>query len=315
MARRLLFLAPAALCIVMMTLPAYGYVAYDTHLRFLEFVTKDVMRLIPRAMGSYMYQNRSDFLRGMTFMTRDIMGNPRKIKDMEEVRREAYARLMRDIPYCVEAFKGGEIKLDTSHTNLAGRLGMIGYSIILLKMPEFPDLIYLEKFSRSLDELVSDNVIDVWVFYDGYGDYNCLGELMEMLKSTDIPGFKHVRNRNYNATMREDMYAFFRAPEQFDKQIVLSNRQINDIYSDMVNSVADAFVYIWKTSGMDLSHPSYAAPPGTVIDRPSRRRILVGGTVQKPARAVERVEAERAEEAAPEAVPPEEAGAAAQTTE
>ncbi|MBM3300182.1 MAG: hypothetical protein FJY85_09525 [Deltaproteobacteria bacterium] len=314
MARRILSLAPIALCIMMMTLPAHGYVAYDTHLRFLEFVTRDILRLLPRAMGSYIYQNRYDFTRGMTVMTRDIVVNPLKIRDLEEIRKDAYARLMRDIPYCVEAFKGGEIKLDTSHANLAGRLGMIGYSIILLKIPEFPDLIYLEKFSRSLDELISEGVIDVWVFYDGYGDYNSLGELMESLRANDMPSFKHVRNKNFNATMREDMYAFFRAPDQFEKQIVLSNRQINDVYSNIINSMVDAYMYIWQTSGMELSHPSYAAPPGTIIDRPSRRRILMGGSVQKPARAVERVEPERAEEvAAQQALPLEEAGAASET--
>ena len=89
-------------------------------------------------------------MRGMTFMTREIQVNPGKCKDLEEIRREAYERLSRDIPYCVEAFKGGEIKLDTAASNVAGRLGMIVYSIMLQKMPAFPDLEYLEKFSMVL---------------------------------------------------------------------------------------------------------------------------------------------------------------------
>lgn len=284
MARRLIRILPSLVLVFATAFPAWGYVAWDTRVRFMEDLTKDFLRLIPRSMGKYIYENRYDFFRGMTFMTRDVMSNPRKIRDMEEIRREAYARLMRDVPYCVQAFKGGAIKLDTHANNLAGRLGMITYSIILQKMPEFPDLIYLEKFSRSMEELISESVIDVWVFYDGYGDYCSLGELMETLKMGDMPTYKYYRDRNFNAKMKEDMYAVFRAPEQFTPHIVLTNRHVNNIYSNMINAIADTFTYIWKASGMDLAHPSYAAPPGTIIDRPSRRAILSGGSVQRPSR-------------------------------
>ncbi len=282
MARRLMCILPSVVLVLATVFPAWGYVAWDTRVRFMEDLTKDFIRLIPRSMGKYIYENRYDFFRGMTFMDRNIMSNPRKIIDMEEVRREAYARLMRDVPYCVQAFKGGAIKLDTHANNLAGRLGMITYSIILQKIPEFPDLAYLEKFNRTMEELVSEGVLDVWVFYDGYGDYCSLGELMETLKVGDMATYKHIRDRDFNAKMKEDMYAVFRAPEQFTPHIILSNRQVNNIYGNMVNSVADTLTYIWKVSGMDLAHPSYAAPPGTIISRPSRRAILSGGSLQKP---------------------------------
>ncbi len=129
----------AGLLVIIIASPASAYIPYDTHEMFLETVTRDLLKLLPRAMGSYIYNNRYDFLRGMTFMTRDIRVNL-KNKDLEEIRREAYARLMRDIPFCAEALKGGELKLDTSATNIAGRLGMIAYSIILVKMPAFPDV-------------------------------------------------------------------------------------------------------------------------------------------------------------------------------
>ena len=286
MARRLMHLLPVLVLVFTTSVPAWGYVAWDTRVRFFENVTWDFIRLIPRSMGKYIYQNRFDFFRGMTFMNRNIMSSSKKILDMEEVRKDAYARLMRDIPYCIEAFKGGEIKLDTHANNLSGRLGMIAYSIILQKTPEFPDLYYLERFTRSMEELVTDNVIDVWVFYDGYGDYNSLGELMETLKSANAPTLKYVRDSTYNAKMKEDMYSIFRAPEQFTPHLVLSNRQVNNIYSNMINSIADTFVYIWKKSGMDLAHPSYSAPPGTIIDRRSRRSILAGGSVQRPGRSM-----------------------------
>ena len=313
MTRALKKLLPAVLFSILMSLPAYAYVAYDTHVRFLETVTRDVIRLVPRSMGQYIYQNRYDFLRGMTFVDRDVMSNPRKILDLEEVRSQAYARLMRDIPYCVQAFKGGAIKLDTSQNNLSGRLGMIGKSIVLTKMPEFPDLKYLERFSRAMDELIADLVIDVWVFYDGYADYNSPGELMETLRTDKTPTLRHVRNPNYNSTMREDMYAIFRAPDKFNRHLVLTNQDVNNIYSDMINSIADAYTYIWKHSGMDLQHPSYAAPPGTIIERLSRRRLLAGGAVQKPSRPVEETEEEAPETG--ESLTTAEEGAAAETVD
>ncbi len=46
---------------------------------------------------------------------------------------------------------------------------------------------------------------------------------------------------------------------------------MNDMYNSVVNNILDAYNYMWKCSGMDLAHPSYAAPPGTVITRSSRR--------------------------------------------
>jgi len=287
---------PAALLVVLVAFPARGYVPYESDVKFVEIITKDICKLLPRAMGLYVYQNRYDFLRGMTFMTREIRSNPLKLKDLEEIRREAYERLSRDIPYCAQAFKGGDIKLDTSASNLAGRLGMIAYSILLLRMPEFPDLYYLERFNMAFEDLISESVIDVWVFYDGYGDYHSLGELMESLKTETMPTFKHVRNDTYAAVMKEDIYSIFRAPEKFNKQIIITNKDANRIYSDAINNIVDAFGYIWKSSGMELAHPSYSAPPGTIINRPSRRTVLTGGTVQRPVKPKEQEQLAPAEE-------------------
>jgi hypothetical protein len=250
--------------------PAKAYVPYDTHVFFLETAVKDFIRFIPRSMAQYIYQNRYDFLRGMTFMTRDIRFSPAKLKDIEEIRREAFARLSRDIPYCVEALKGGDLKLDTAPANLAGRLGMIAYSIILLKLPDYPDVEFLEKFTMAFEEIIFEGTIDLWVFYDGYGDFKCLGELLERLKKTNVPDFVPVRNDLYEAFMREDTFAILRAPYKFNKNMVVTNIDCNRIYADMLNDIADAFMYIWKCSGMDLAHPSYAAPPGTMISRKKR---------------------------------------------
>ncbi|MEJ2715590.1 MAG: hypothetical protein P8182_00375 [Deltaproteobacteria bacterium] len=291
--RRLVHFLATAVMVAALTVPAMGYVAWFTHVSFLETVTKDVLKLLPRAMGSFIYNNRYDFLRGMTFMDRDIRSNPRKMLDLEEIRKEAYARLSRDIPYCVAALKDGEIKLDTSAGNIAGRLGMIAYSIILQKMPAFPDYIYLEGFSRTLDSVIAENVIDVWVYYDGYGDFNSLGELMERLKENGMPRFIYMRNEKYAIRMREDPYAMFRAPQKFLPRMVVTDVDANDVYNEALNGILDAYVYIWKCSGMDLAHPSYAAPPGTVVSRPSRRRTVTGGILAKtsqvgPAAAAER---------------------------
>ncbi|MCX5862554.1 MAG: hypothetical protein WCG29_04270 [Desulfomonile sp.] len=274
MMQRLPSIVLAALIAVFSCFPASGYEAYSAHVTFLQTVTKDIVKLLPRAMGYYIYQNRYDFFRGMTFMTRDIELGPRKLKDLEEVRREAYERLMRDIPYCVEAFEGGDIKLDTSASNLGGRLGMIAYSIILLKMPDFPDLQYLEKFSVVLEEFISENQVAIWLFYDGYPNFNSLGELMERLRPDFTPTFKYVDNDDYASTMREDIFAMFRAPGKFNRNMVLTDTDINTIYNSMVNSILDCYIYIWKCSGMDLAHPSYSAPPGTIIYRADRRSLL-----------------------------------------
>jgi hypothetical protein len=275
-------LLATGLILIASTSAVSAYVAYETHVSFLETASRDMLKLLPRAMGSYIYTNRYDFLRGMTFMTRDIEVN-RKNKDLEEIKREAYARVMRDIPFCVEALKGGELKLDTSASNVAGRLGMIAYSIMLLKTPNFPDLIYLEKFGRALDEIVVENLMDVWLFYDGYGDFNSLGELMERLRPDGMPTFRHVRNDGFASTIKEDPFAQFRFPDKFNRNMVMTDVDVNQVYNDMINNILDAFVYIWKCSGMDLAHPSYAAPPGTIIKRASRRSLLSAGVLSRPA--------------------------------
>ncbi len=284
MSTRTLFrIVVMALLIVTAAAPVQAYIPYDTHVSFLYMVTKDILRLLPRAMGSYLYQNRYDFMRGMTFITRDIRINPQKCLDIEEIRREAYARLSRDIPYCVAAFKGGEIKLDTPASNLSGRLGMIAYSIILQKMPAFPDLEYLEKFSMIMDETLVDRVIPIWLYNDGYGDFHSLGELMERLKPEDMPTFEHIKNDHYVAQMREDTFALFRAPDKFNTNMIMTNVDINAVYNNMINNILQTFVYIWKCSGMDLAHPSYAAPPGTIITRESIREALSSQGIGRPA--------------------------------
>ena len=70
--RMLSRIAAIALLIMIASVPAQAYIPYDTHVSFLDLATKDMLRLLPRAMGSYIYQNRYDFMRGMTFMTREI---------------------------------------------------------------------------------------------------------------------------------------------------------------------------------------------------------------------------------------------------
>ena len=296
--RTTVFAIAAGILIFLTAVPVQAYVAYETHVAFLYQVTEDLMKLMPRAMGKYIFHNRYDFFRGMTFMTREIWNSPYKTKDLEEIRREAYARLSRDIPYCVEALKSGEFKLDTSSGNLAGRLGMIAYSIMLRDMPDFPDLKYLEHFARAFDQLIGDNLIDVWVYYDGYGDFHSLGELMERLQDGSIPDFRHVRNDKFPVEYREDTFAMFRFPDKFVTQILLDDAQINLMYNEMVNDILDAYVYIWKCSGMDLAHPSYPVPPGTIINKPTRRKVVTGGTLQNVIQASK----EREEEELPEAI-------------
>lgn len=228
-------------------------------------------------MGAYIYQNRYDFFRGITFTLRNIMENPGKQKDLEEIRNQAYARLMRDIPFCIQALKGGELKLDTTPGNVAGRLGLIAYNTVLVSMPAFPDLKYLEGFGTALAAAINDNQIDIWMYYDGYGNFNSLGELMERLRVQDMPTFIRTRNETFATALKEDIFSVFRAPHRFEKQIIMSDVDMNNVYSTTINNLLDVYMYIWKCSGMDMSHPSYSAPPGTVIARPSRRRILVGG--------------------------------------
>lgn len=256
--------------------------AYYMSIQFMDALVGDLVKLIPRAMGSYIYQNRYDFTRGYTFMKRNVMSNPFKQIDLEEVRRNTYARLMRDIPYCIQAFEGGDIKLDTSASNLAGRLGMIAYSISLLKVPPTPGLEYLEKVYATVESAIADSQLDVFLYYDGYADFNSLGELMERLQPEGMPTLIHVRNDRYPGTMKEDIFAMFRPPPKFEQALVLTDTDINRIYSSTINSIADVFVFIWKTSCMNLAHPSYAAPPGTVIKRDSRRTSLSAGVLAKP---------------------------------
>jgi hypothetical protein len=244
---------------------------YDGMLKYMEIMTGDILKLLPTAMGSFIYNNREDFGRGMSFVIRDIESNPLKQKDFEEVRRGAYARLSRDIPYCAEAFKDGELKMDTAPGNLAGRLGMIAYSIMILKMPTFPDLTYQERFCASFTGAVKDSQTDIWLFYDGYGDFHSLGELMERLNLEGMPSFRYVRNDHFAIRVKDDPYFMFRYPDKFEPNMVVTSVDINDIYNSIINNILDAYVYIWKCSGMDLAHPSYAAPPGTVISRTSRR--------------------------------------------
>ncbi|MFH0824415.1 MAG: hypothetical protein V2B18_16805 [Pseudomonadota bacterium] len=286
-AKRLLIILASLLSVLFIYGPASAYVAYDSRVVFFRTVTGDVLKLLPRAMGSYIYQNRYDFLRGMTYMERNIRTNTEKSKDLEEIKREAFERLHRDIPYCIEAFKGGEIKLDTSHTNLSGRLGMIAQSIILTKMPRFPSLEYLEAFARILESLIGENIIDVWVYYDGYGDFHSLGELLERLKDEGMPEFWHVQNKEYPLRMREDSYAMFRAPAKMKINMVVSDTEVNEMYGSIINCILDTYVYIWKCSGMDLSHPSYSAPPGTIVTRLKKRKKMDEELAARQARAAE----------------------------
>ncbi len=306
--RTTIFAIAAGVIIFISALPVQAYVAYETHVVFLNQVTEDLMKLMPRAMGKYIFQNRYDFFRGLTFMTRDIRNSPYKTKDLEEIRREAYARLSRDIPYCVEALKGGDLKLDTAPGNLAGRFGMIAYSIMLRKMPDFPDVKYFNHFTRIFDQLIGENLIDVWVYYDGYGDFNSLGELMERFKDGMIPDFRHVRNDKFPVEYREDTFAMFRFPDKFKVQMLLDDAHVNFMYNEMINDILDAYVYIWKCSGMEIAHPSYPVPPGTIISKPTRRKVVTGGALQSIMQAAKEREEEELpaafEEEAPEEAPP-----------
>ncbi len=262
---------------------SHAYVPYDSRVFFLETVLKDITKLMPRAMGRYIYENRYDFMRGMTFMSREVEFSVYKGQDLEEIRNRAYERLMRDIPYCVDAFKGGELKMDTAPANLAGRLGMIGYSLVLLNYPSFPDLRYLRSFNRTFEEAVNENVIDISVFYDGYGDFKCIGELMERFKKHPMPEFVHQRNPIYPSRMKEDIFPMFRPPDQFHRYMILTNVDLNRIYESIINDILDAYVFIWKCSGMDLQHPSYSAPPATMIVREKRNTASYSsGVLNKP---------------------------------
>ena len=84
--------------------------------------------------------------------------------------------------------------------------------------------------------------------------------------------------------MKEETFSVFRAPDKFNRNMIMTDVDINYVYTSMINNILDTFVYIWKCSGMDLAHPSYAAPPGTVIKRPSRRQILASDAAKRPPR-------------------------------
>ncbi len=252
-----------------------AYRNYDLHAAFLQTLVKDVVKLLPRAMAYYIYQNDYDFFRGSTFMLRNMENGPRKLKDPEEIRREAYARLLVDIPYVVEAFNGGEIKQDSSHANIASRLGMIAFSIYLLKLPDTPDLVYLRWLRTSFEALIVENSIDLRVYYDGYQDFLSLGELMERLQPEFTATLIMRENNEYAAQMREDPFSMFRPPERMKKHIILTDVEANRIYGAAVNGILDAYVYIWKCSGMDLAHPSYSAPPYTMIYRRAAGKSVV----------------------------------------
>lgn len=286
--------------------------SYNNSESYLKTMTGDLVKLLPRAMGNYIYQNRYDFLRGSTFALRNVLENPGKVLDFEEVRNRAYDRLMRDIPFCVEALKGGELKLDTSPGNISGRLGMIAYYTTLLALPTFPDVKYLDAFGTLLATALNDNQIDIWVYYDGYGDFHSLGELMERLRPQEMPTFVKVRNESFATSLKEDIFSEFRAPQMYDDHMVMTDVEMNDIYSMSINNIMDVFMYIWKCSGMELAHPSYSAPPGTIISRLSRRRVLSGGVLSRtpPPAATETVTSAvegivgQGETPSPEFVPP-----------
>ncbi len=261
---------------------AFGQqVPYETNVSFSETVAADLVKLLPRAMGKFLFENRVGFARGQTFINRSVRVYPLKMRDLQEIRKRAFANLMRDIPYCVEALKGGDIKLDSSSSNVAARLGMISYWIFLQKMPAFPDPEYLEKFNLQFERLIAYNYVDIWLFYDGYGDFNSLGALMERFKEQGMPTFHHVVNQEYTVRMRGDTYSMYRAPSKFKRNMLLTNVDIGKLYNEAMNCVLDAYLYIWKASGMDLAHPSYPIPPGTHISRPSMRRTIHGGTLAK----------------------------------
>jgi len=265
----------AVLAILTASYPVDGYIDYDLHVVFLQTLTKDAGKLLPRAMDYYIYQNDYDFFRGITFMLRNIEEGPRKLKDPEEIRREAYARLLVDIPYCISALSSGEIKQDTSHANIASRLGMIAFSIYLLKLPDTPDLVYSKRFRTAFERLIVENGIDVKVYYDGYQDFLSLGELMERLQPEFTVTLASQKNKEYVTQMKEDPFSMFRPPEQMEKHIIMTDLEVNRIYGATINGILDAYVYIWKCSGMDLAHPSYTAPPYTLIYRRAVGRSIV----------------------------------------
>ena len=96
--KRFIQLMAAGCMVIALSSGACAQDYFYRHTTLSRSVLKDLEKLLPRAMGYYIYRNQDDFMRGITFMTRQIQTGPAKNKDIEEIRREAYARLMRDIP-------------------------------------------------------------------------------------------------------------------------------------------------------------------------------------------------------------------------
>ena len=158
------------------------------------------------------------------------------------------------------------------------------------------------------NEVIGGNLIDVWVYYDGYGDFNSLGELMERFQDGITPSYRYVRNKKFPVELREDIFSMMRFPKKFKEQMILNDAQVNYMYNEMVNGILDAYVFIWKCSGMDMAHPSYPVPPGTIISKPTQRKVVTGGALQAMMQASQEREEEdlpeAIEEEAPEETPP-----------
>ena len=106
---------------------------------------------------------------------------------------------------------------------------------------------------------------------------------MERLRSQNMPTFEHIKNDEYVSQMRQDTFALFRAPDKFNRDMIMTNVDMNAVYNCMINNILQALIYIWKCSGMDLAHPSYTAPPGTIIVRESIREALGAEGIGRPA--------------------------------
>ena len=108
---------------------------------------------------------------------------------------------------------------------------------------------------------------------------------MERLRTPDtMPELRLVRNPEYPERMRRDPFAMFQPPPKHERRIIVTDIDMNNIYNDIINDIMATYVYIWKCSGMDLAHPSYTAPPGTIIARRSSRRQVIGGTISRSVR-------------------------------
>lgn len=180
-----------------------------------------------------------------------------------------------DIPYCIEAFGEGQTKQDTSHANIASRLGLIAFSIYLLKLPGSPDLVYLKRFRTVFEELVVENSVNTKFYYDGYRDFLSFAELMERLQAEFTLTLVQRDNKGYAARMREDPFSMFRPPERMERHIIITDFEVNQIYEAIINGILDAYMYIWRCSGMELAHPLCSAPPYTTMFRHSRGSSMI----------------------------------------